>query len=263
MLSTVYSGTSFVLKAGGWQMREIDSIRLWATIDYPSPGTVGLRQGLYDADRGQNNLHSSISIDWHYEARPRLYSTVADDDSMWEREAVQALQLGPREEPSTFDCPNTNRSKRGRDDDRRFACLALCVNANSGDSPPNSSNFSSSFASPSQIFGMQDRPLATTNLTKLVVTLKEGVQPYCQPPRTEPPYKRERISAAVRKGLEAGIHDLSASPWGAPVVLVSRPGNEADDRLCADLRELGNRSVVPRYPLPRTQQALHALQGKA
>ncbi|KAL8440058.1 hypothetical protein Efla_004042 [Eimeria flavescens] len=88
-------------------------------------------------------LHSSLSIDWHHEGGRHPYSAVDDDDSMWEVEAVHALQLGPREEPSTFDCPNTNRSKRGKHDDRHFACLALCVNANSGDSPPNSRKLSS------------------------------------------------------------------------------------------------------------------------
>ncbi|KAL8439400.1 hypothetical protein Efla_007024 [Eimeria flavescens] len=217
MLSTVYSGTSFVLKAGGWQMSEMDSIRLWATEDHHSVGTVGLRQGLYDTDRGQSNLHSSLSIDWHYKARPRQYSTDADDDSMWELVAVQALQLGTREEPSTFD----------------------------------------------YIWNAGDRSLDTTNLTKYIMMLKEGVEPYCQPPRTEPPYKRERILSAVRKGLEACIYEPSQSPWGAPVVLVSRPGNEADDRLCADYREPNNRTVIPPYPLPRIQQALDALQGKA
>ncbi|KAL8424762.1 hypothetical protein Efla_001351 [Eimeria flavescens] len=113
------------------------------------------------------------------------------------------------------------------------------------------------------IWKAADRSLATINLTNFVVTLKEGVQPYCQPPRAEPPHKRERISAAVSKGLEAGIHEPSESPWWPPVVLVSRPGNEAGDRLCLDHRELNNRTVVPRYPLPRIQEALDALQGKA
>ncbi|KAL8435926.1 hypothetical protein Efla_003586 [Eimeria flavescens] len=144
---------------------------------------------------------------------------------MCELEGVQALQLGQREEPSTFNSQ---------------AALPLLPK-----------------------YLECRRPLATANLTKFVVTLKEGVHPYCQPPRTEPPYKRERIPPAFRKCLEAGIYEPRESPRGAPVVLVSRPGNEANDRLCADYRELDKRTLVPRYPLLRIQQALDALQGKA
>ncbi|KAL8426015.1 hypothetical protein Efla_001933 [Eimeria flavescens] len=72
MLAVVYSGASFELRAGGMQMTEIDSIRLCATEDHPSVRSVNLRQGLYDTDRRQSNLRSSLSIDWHYEARARL-----------------------------------------------------------------------------------------------------------------------------------------------------------------------------------------------
>ncbi|KAL8430582.1 hypothetical protein Efla_000527 [Eimeria flavescens] len=139
-LSVVDSGTSFELKAGGWQRRRIESILLCATKNHPSVASVGISQGLYDTDRRQSSFHSSLSID--YQARPCLYFTVDDDDSMWQYEAVKALQLGQREESSTFGCPNTNKSKRGRHDDRRFARLALCVSANSGESPPNSRDLS-------------------------------------------------------------------------------------------------------------------------
>ncbi|KAL8440048.1 hypothetical protein Efla_004032 [Eimeria flavescens] len=48
---THLTGISFELRAEGWQMREIDSIRLCVTEDHPSVGTVGLRQCLYDTDR--------------------------------------------------------------------------------------------------------------------------------------------------------------------------------------------------------------------
>ncbi|KAL8440330.1 hypothetical protein Efla_000218 [Eimeria flavescens] len=198
--------TSFELRAGGWQVRKIDSIRLCATEDHSSVESVGLRQGLYDTDHRQSNLHSILSIDWHYEALPRVYSTVDDDDSMWELEAVQALQLDPREEPSTFDCPRTNRPRRDRHDDRCFSRLALCMNEDSGDSPPNSRNLSGfpktleevlrmcNFSTQAKLSATEreqlkqpclsypdfwntgDRPLATANLAKFVVTLKVGVE---------------------------------------------------------------------------------------
>ncbi|KAL8439010.1 hypothetical protein Efla_002419 [Eimeria flavescens] len=131
----------------------VDSIRLCATEDHLSVGSVGLRQSLYDTDPRESNLHSSLSIDWHYEERPRLHSTDEDGESIWELEAVQALQHG--------------------------------------------------------------------------------------------------------------IYEPSESPWGAAMVLVSRPGSEADDRLFTDYRGLNNGTAVPRYPLLRIQQALGALQGKA
>ncbi|KAL8439576.1 hypothetical protein Efla_007728 [Eimeria flavescens] len=237
MLSVMYSGTSSELVAGGWQMREIDSIGFCATEDHPSVGGVGLRQGLYDTDRRQSNLHSGLSIDWHYEARPRLYSTVDDDDSMWEFEAVQALQLGPRKEPSAL----TVRTPTDRNLVDTTIDLLLALNSACTRTLPN--QFCLSYR---RIWNAGERPLATTNLTKFVVTLKEGVQPYGQHPRTEPPHKRERISVAVPKALEAEIYKPSESPWVAPVVLVSRPGNGADDRLCADYRERNNGTVVPR-----------------
>ncbi|KAL8270784.1 hypothetical protein Esti_005258 [Eimeria stiedai] len=114
-----------------------------------------------------------------------------------------------------------------------------------------------------EIWNAGDRPLATTNLIEFVVTLRDVVEPYYQSPWTEPQYERERISVAVQKGLDTGVYEPSEWPWGAPVVLVSRQGVGADDRLCADYRELNNRNLISMYPLPRIQEALDALQGKA
>ncbi|KAL8424714.1 hypothetical protein Efla_001291 [Eimeria flavescens] len=160
MLSIVYSGTSFELRVGGWKMREIHSIRLWATEDHPSVGTL------------------------------------------------------------------------------KQLCLSYPDMRNGG-----------------------DRPLATKNLTKYVVTLKEGVEPYSQPPRTERQYKRNPRGGS--QGSRGRYHEPSEFPRGACSVLVSRTGNETEDRLCADYREPKSRPVVPRSLLPRIRQALDALQGKA
>ncbi|KAL8438784.1 hypothetical protein Efla_004627 [Eimeria flavescens] len=131
-LCVVYSGDSFELTAGGWQIKDLGFIRISALADRTSQiGGVCLSQDPKTPGCQHNSTQLSLCTDSHDAAQPRLHSMADDDDSPWELEAVHALQLCP----STFSCPNTNRPKRGRHTHRHLACLALPVDANFGDSP--------------------------------------------------------------------------------------------------------------------------------
>ncbi|KAL8449968.1 hypothetical protein Emed_002709 [Eimeria media] len=213
-LSVVYSGTTLELKAGGWKLRDLGYLRLSPSEDRPAViGGVGLRPSSYAYDYPDSERIRSLFVVLHYAAHPRLYSVADDDDLMWELEAVHALNLGLGHNPSTFDCPN--RHKRNRDSDSHLACIAFRTSEQAGTSQPGSTDLSDFpktceallqlcdstetkltlpqreqlkqlCVSYPEIWNAGDRRLATINLTKFSVTLKDGVEPYCQPPRTEP-----------------------------------------------------------------------------
>ena len=51
----------------------------------------------------------------------------------------------------------------------------------------------------------------------------------------------------------------SASPWGAPVLLVKKKDGKL--RLCVDYRQLNKLTVKNKYPLPRIDDLLDQLGG--
>jgi Reverse transcriptase (RNA-dependent DNA polymerase)/RNase H-like domain found in reverse transcriptase/Retroviral aspartyl protease len=96
------------------------------------------------------------------------------------------------------------------------------------------------------------------------------VPPFTIPlePNTHPPWiSGKRLSPAevqeVDKQLKAllqkGLIEPSSSPYGAPVLFVSKPDGSL--RMCIDYRALNKITVKNRYPIPRIDDLLDQLNG--
>jgi len=78
-----------------------------------------------------------------------------------------------------------------------------------------------------------------------------------------------RMAPAELAELKKQIEDLlekkfirpSASPWGAPILLVKKKDDSS--RLCVDYRQLNKITIKNKYPLPRIDDLLDQLRGAA
>ena len=69
------------------------------------------------------------------------------------------------------------------------------------------------------------------------------------------PEQLEAAKAEWQKMVQQGVLVPSTSPWGAPIVMVRKPGGRGW-RMCLDFRAGNELAVKQHYPLPRVQDAL-------
>jgi transposase InsO family protein len=98
---------------------------------------------------------------------------------------------------------------------------------------------------------------ATTAASHVIDT--ESSRPISAAPYQTTPERREFISQEVVKLVNSGQISPSTSPWASPVVLVMK--KDGSVRFCIDYRRLNAVTKRDCYPLPRIDDALHALQG--
>lgn len=94
------------------------------------------------------------------------------------------------------------------------------------------------------------------------VKLRPNVKPVSAKARRLPLMLREQVSAELlRLERESIIERVNASEWVSPIVVVKK--KDGSIRLCVDLREPNKAIVVDGFPLPHTEELLHALNGAA
>jgi hypothetical protein len=71
--------------------------------------------------------------------------------------------------------------------------------------------------------------------------------------------EEEIVKREVDEMLQNDIIRKSKSPWGAPVVLVTKP--DGSIRFCIDYRKLNNITKKDVYPLPRIDETLEKMRG--
>lgn len=283
-LAVVCTGDEFELRTGGWRMRPARNITISTLTDHHRPmGAVGLYADL--SDRVTDVVTTEQPACTTEESRDDFHDCTLypmDGEDQWEEDAVHYLGFGRKDQVARYLSESATK-RRKRHTANRMCGVALNPSALFVlNDFPRTKDFVSKICSSTQtrlsaeqtkalldlclefsdIWNAGDRPLATTNLTTFTVELLDGATPVAMAPRAASAEKRQRIQNAVEKGLQAGIYEPSDSEWSAPVVLVSRP-NSTEDRLCVDYRKVNELTRVPRYPLPRIQQALDALVGKA
>ncbi|XP_052728431.1 uncharacterized protein LOC128195237 [Vigna angularis] len=81
-----------------------------------------------------------------------------------------------------------------------------------------------------------------------------SVQPYRMAPAELVELKKQ-----IEELMDKRFIRPSASPWGAPVLLVKK--KDGSSRLCIDYRQLNKLTIKNKYPLPRIDDLLDQLQG--
>lgn len=109
------------------------------------------------------------------------------------------------------------------------------------------------------IFNDGVRPLTTTNLLKARLDTGDAV-PISIPPRRAAPQMREAMREEVERLEKDGIIEPSMGSWSAPVVMVRKKGG-TQWRMCIDYREVNKHVVIPKQPLPRTDDILGGFHG--
>jgi hypothetical protein len=89
----------------------------------------------------------------------------------------------------------------------------------------------------------------------------EGVPPYRRAIKLSPA-DQECCREQLQELLEKGIIRPSASPFGAPVLMVPKPGSPGKSRMVVDYRALNEITVSDKFPLPDVQGIMDSMEGK-
>ena len=91
------------------------------------------------------------------------------------------------------------------------------------------------------------------------IDLIPGVGPVLAAPYRMAPAELAELKKQIEDLLEKKFIRPSASPWGAPVLLVNK--KDGSSRLCVDYRQLNKLMIKNKYPLPRIDDFLDQLRG--
>jgi hypothetical protein len=86
-------------------------------------------------------------------------------------------------------------------------------------------------------------------------------RPIRTPPRRIPIAKQKIETDEIKRMLDRGVIQPSASAWASPVVLVTK--KDGTTRFCIDYRRLNDVTRKDAYPLPRIDDTLDALAGSS
>lgn len=91
------------------------------------------------------------------------------------------------------------------------------------------------------------------------IQLEPGSKPMLRPMYRLSPKETEDMERQVTELLEMGFIKPSSSPYGAPVIFVTK--KDGTLRMCVDYRALNKVTVKNKYPMPRIDDLLDKLQG--
>ncbi|KAI3708813.1 hypothetical protein L2E82_38286 [Cichorium intybus] len=96
---------------------------------------------------------------------------------------------------------------------------------------------------------------------KFRIDLIPGAMPVEKAPYRLAPAKMQELSNQLNELLNKGFITPSFSPWGAPVLFVTK--NDGSLCMCINYRELNKLTIKNRYPLPRIDDLFYQLQGSS
>ena len=114
------------------------------------------------------------------------------------------------------------------------------------------------------VFHHPDDPLGVTNLYKESIKVNKGARPAYRKQYRTPHSQKDIIREEVKKLLDADIIEPAKSPWSAPILLVPKKtdvNGEKKWRIVIDYRELNERIVADKFPLPNITEILDSLSG--
>jgi hypothetical protein len=94
---------------------------------------------------------------------------------------------------------------------------------------------------------------------EFVIELKPDTAPIYKTPYRMATLELAELKGHIKELLEKEFIHLSSSPWGAPVIFVSK--KDGTQRLCVDYRALNEVTIKNKYPLPRIDDLFDQLRG--
>ena len=91
------------------------------------------------------------------------------------------------------------------------------------------------------------------------IDLIPGLEPKAQAPYWMSLSERKLLLYTIIELKEQGFIKESKSPYGAPVMFVTKP--DGTWRLCVDYRALNKQTIKNKYPLPRMDDLFHSIAG--
>ena len=112
------------------------------------------------------------------------------------------------------------------------------------------------------IFSLEKHDMGHTKATKHKIVLKDpDTPPFKERFRRIPPPQVDEVREHLKLLLDAGVVQLSNSPWCNTVVLVRK--KDGSLHFCIDFRRLNALTVKDSHPLPRICETLESLAGAA
>src|SRR3954466_12996106 len=84
---------------------------------------------------------------------------------------------------------------------------------------------------------------------EFIVDLKPGTTPISRRPYRMAPYELAELKTQLDASLAKGFIRPSSSPWGCPVLFVTK--KDGTKRMCVDYRPLNLATIKNKYPLPQ------------
>ena len=112
------------------------------------------------------------------------------------------------------------------------------------------------------IFSLEKHDKGHTKAAKHKIVLKDpDTPPFKERFHSIPPPQLDEVCAHLKMMLDAGVIQLSNSPWCNTVVLVRK--KEGSLHFCIDFRRLNSLTVKDSHPLPHICETLESLDGVA
>ena len=110
-----------------------------------------------------------------------------------------------------------------------------------------------------ELCGTPSRPIGRYNKSEVPVPTRADAKPVFLQPRPMAPVQEKFVKEELEKYLDLGFISPSTSSWASPVVVVKKKGGNF--RMCIDYRRLNEVLTKDVYPMPRTEDTLHAMHG--
>jgi hypothetical protein len=94
---------------------------------------------------------------------------------------------------------------------------------------------------------------------KFVIKLVSGTVPIFKRPYRIAANQLAELKKQLQELLDKGYIRTSASPWGAPIIFVSK--KDGMQRICVDYSSLNEVTIKNKYPLPRIDDLFDQLKG--
>lgn len=115
-----------------------------------------------------------------------------------------------------------------------------------------------------KLFHQEGKNLTFINLVKHKIQTTDEIPLHTKPFRNSP-VERQEIQRQINKLLDQDIIRHSHSPWSAPIFIVSKKPDAANNkkwRLIIDYRKLNEKTIKDKYPMPNITDVLDRI-GRA